>query len=305
MLPIWYWKYKDFIENSINQYLDNYLKDNTPWKKSSWGTNPWLERFKDAIFYAIWWWKKLRAILALEFYLILSWKSLEKIKYDDDIMKFCLAVELIHAYSLVHDDLPCMDNDELRRWQSTVWKKYSEYEAILIWDLLNTISFEILSEISDSELWMKLIKMLSNSVWFHWMVWGQVDDMYFEKNNDKLTLDSLLLLHYKKTWALIKASILGWVILSKDIKLIDRFKNFWEKIWLAFQVKDDLLDIEWNSEETGKSVWWEKKGFVYFKWVEATKLKLKNLINDSLELITDLKSEKLNFIVHYIQDRKS
>lgn len=296
MLPLWYWKYKDFIENSIKKYLDNYLEDNI--------TNSWLEDFREAIFYSVSWWKKLRAILALEFYLILSWKTLSKIKYDDDITKFCIAIELIHAYSLVHDDLPCMDNDELRRWKPTVWKKFWEYNAVLVWDLLNTISFEILSEISDPKLWIQLIKLLSNSVWFHWMIWWQVDDMYFEANNDKLTLDNLVLLHSKKTWALIKTSIIWGVILSKNIKLLERFKNFWEKIGLAFQVKDDLLDVEWTSEETWKTTWWEKKWFVYFKWIDKTKLKLKRLINDSLDLITDLKSDKLNFLVLYIQDRK-
>ena len=297
MLPLWYWNYKKFIDTSINNYLNKYLEKNID--------NPWLERFRDAILYSVSWWKKLRAILALEFYIILSWKAFSKIKETDDIIKFCIALELIHAYSLVHDDLPCMDNDELRRWQPTVWKKYSEYEAVLVWDLLNTISFEILSEIKDTTLAVKLIKLVSNSIWFYGMIWWQIDDMYFEKNADKLNLDYLLWLHSKKTWALIKASILWWVMTSQKVTTLEKFKNLWEKIWLAFQVKDDLLDVEWTQQETGKSIWWEKKWFVYFKWIEQTKVKLKNLIKDSLDLVRDLKSEKLIFLVNYIKDRKS
>jgi geranylgeranyl pyrophosphate synthase len=74
----------------------------------------------------------LRAILALEFYLQLSGKDFSDIKQDDDIMRLCVAIEAIHAYSLIHDDLPCMDNDELRRGEATVWKKYGEYKAVLV-----------------------------------------------------------------------------------------------------------------------------------------------------------------------------
>ncbi len=93
--------------------------------------------------------KKIRAIFALEFYLVLSWKKISEIWNNDDIIKFCLALEFVHAYSLVHDDLPCIDNDDIRRSEPTVWKKFSENDAVLVWDLLNTLSFELLSDISS------------------------------------------------------------------------------------------------------------------------------------------------------------
>jgi geranylgeranyl pyrophosphate synthase len=83
-----------------------------------------LDEFKDTIKYAFSGGKKLRSILALEFYLTLTGKDISEIKQDDDIIKLCIAIEAIHAYSLVHDDLPCMDNDDLRRGEPTVWKKY-------------------------------------------------------------------------------------------------------------------------------------------------------------------------------------
>jgi geranylgeranyl diphosphate synthase type II len=194
-----------------------------------------------------------------------------------------------------------MDNDELRRWELTVWKKYGEANAVLIWDLLNSLSFEILSEIWNT----KLIKLFWEAVWIKWMLWWQVLDLYYENNSNKLTIDNLIEVHNKKTWALIEISIIWALMLSEkniDIKL---YKEFWKKIWLAFQVKDDLLDVEWTPEETWKSVWdSEEKWFVYFMWLEKTHKYLNDLIFDCKKIIKELNSEKLNFLVDYIWNRK-
>jgi len=136
------------------------------------------------------------------------------------------------------------------------------------------------------------------------MIGWQIDDMYFEKNYYELNLEHLIRLHNKKTWALIKISIIWWILLSNNKKNYEKYKEFWEKIGLAFQIKDDLLDVEGNFEETWKSVWWEQKWFIFFMWIEKTKEYLKNLINDSLKIISELKSEKLDFLVNYIWNRK-
>lgn len=301
MLPNWFNDYMNFIEENIEKYIFNYLNSNT--------SKP-LEDFKDVILYSLEWWKKIRAILALEFFLVLSWKKLSDIKSEieewelPDILKFCIAIECIHAYSLIHDDLPCMDNDTLRRWKPTVWSKYWEYRWVLVWDLLNSLSFEILSEISDPWLSQKLTKLLSHSVWFFGMLWWQVEDLYFEKEFRELDINILEWLHNKKTWALIKTSIIWWIILSWKNDLIESYEAFWEKLGLAFQVKDDLLDIEWTIEETGKSVWWENKGYVYFLWTWKSKEKLSNLISECRELSKNLSSKKIDFIVDYIENRK-
>ena len=82
------------------------------------------------------------------------------------------------------------------------------------------------------------------------------------------------------------------------------YSEFWKKLWLAFQVKDDLLDVEWTFEETWKSVGWEDKWFVYFIWVEKTRVHLDSLITDCTNLVSKLNSEKINFIVDYIKNRK-
>ena len=327
MLPNWYTDYKNLIDNSINNYLIDYFKSEE---------NKWLDIIKEATLYATKWWKRIRSIMALEFYMIFSWKKIQEIKQNDNIINFCLALELLHAYSLVHDDLPSMDNDALRRWEATVWKKFWEADAVLVWDLLNSLSFEILSQIWN----ISLIKYFWKAVWLKWMLWWQVLDIFYEENPDNLTLENLKEVHDKKTWALIEISIVWAIILTSPqqfpqeeqqsspqphpralsleqtqftlspqgegvaTKNLDIYKDFWEKIGLAFQVKDDLLDVEWTFEETGKSVWWEEKGFVYFLWLDKTKQYLDNLINNCFKITKELNSEKLEFLIKYIWNRK-
>ena len=311
-LPRWYLEYKNLIENSINDYLVDYFSDEK---------NKWLNFIKEATLYSVKWWKRIRSILALEFYLVFTWYTFEDLineKDSDssskwhipDIIKLCIAIELLHAYSLVHDDLPAMDNDEYRRWNLTTWKKYWEANAVLVWDLLNSQSFELLATMKNTitsfYLWQ--------AVWLKWMLWGQVLDLYYENNPEKLTLDNLIETHNKKTWALIETSIFCWILCSaEEVHFVNneetnnqkKFLDFWKKIWLAFQVKDDLLDVEWNLEETWKSVWdWEEKWFVYFMWLEETHKYLDKLIFDSKEIIKELNSEKLEFLVDYIWNRK-
>ena len=301
MLPAWYKNYKKLIDDSVENYLTEYFESEK---------NPWLNIIKEASLYACNWWKRIRSIFALEFYLIFSDKKIDEIKQNDDIILFCVALELLHAYSLVHDDLPEMDNDILRRWELTVWKKFWETNAILVGDLLNSLAFEVLSEIWN----ISLIKYFWKAVWLNGMLWWQVLDLFYEKNPEKLNLENLTETHNKKTWKLIEISILWWIILAnktknKENKLIkkeiEKYINFWKKIGLAFQVKDDLLDVEWTIKETGKSVGdWENKGFVYFLGIEKTHKYLDDLIFECKKNIIELNSEKLEFLVKYIWNRK-
>ena len=295
MLPNWYSEYKNLIEHSLNKYLKDYFKNNT---------SEVLKSFEDIIIYSTRWGKKIRSILALEFYLSFTSKNLKEINLDDDIIKYCIALEIVHAFSLIHDDLPCMDNDTLRRWELTVWKKYWEANAVLAGDLLNTLAFEILSELSNPKASQQLSKLLSHAIWLYGMVWWQVEDIYFEHNEEKLTKELLEKLHNKKTWALIESSVLWGIILAEKQWEIDNYSSFWKKLGLAFQIKDDLLDVEWSAEEVGKSVWGEQKWFVHFVWLEQAKTDLNNLINNCLHAVKNLDSEKLDFIVHYIGERK-
>ncbi len=300
MLPNWYIEYKKLIDDSVKNYLTKYFKSEK---------NPWLNIIKQASLYATKWWKRIRSILALLFYLEFliphsissKGREVKQLWLDDDIIKFCVALELLHAYSLVHDDLPAMDNDILRRWEETTWKKFGETNAILVGDLLNSLAFELLADIWNIEI----IKNFWKAVNLNWMLWWQVLDIFYENNPEKLTLENLIDTHNKKTWALIIISIIWWIILSWYKWDFEKYEVFWKKIWLAFQIKDDLLDVEWTKQETGKSVGdWEQKGFVYFLWLEKTHKYLDDLIYECKQIIKELNSEKLDFLINYIANRK-
>jgi geranylgeranyl diphosphate synthase, type II len=293
----WLGQYKNKIEIAQKKYFENYFQG---WIIES---EP-LKLFQEIVMYSIEWGKRLRAILALEIFLTLTGKNIDDIGEEDDIMKFCIALEVMHSFSLIHDDLPCMDNDEYRRGQLTVWKKYGEYNAVLVGDMLNTLAFEIISHMRDAKISIQLIQLLSHSVWFFWMVWWQVEDMYFEKHKGELTEKFLTGLHNKKTGQLIKASALGGSIIAWRQDLFSLLQDFSLKLWLAFQIKDDILDVEWSFEETGKSVWWEQKGFVFIHGLEASKKELHTLLESCREMISSFQSEKLNSIVDYIETRK-
>lgn len=296
MLPNWYLEYQRLVNKSLKKYLKRTFK-----KEENIG----LKQLKKACLYSTKWWKKIRSILAIEFYLKLTWENFKNLNYKSNIIKLSIAIELLHAYSLIHDDLPCIDNDTLRRWKKTVWYKFNESTAILTWDLLNSLAFEILSETWS----IKLIKKFWKYVWIKWMLGWEFLDIYYEKNNNKLSLSNLLEIHSKKTWALITFSIIWAIILAwKKIKNNTEYIEFWEKIWLAFQVKDDLLDIEWSVEETWKSIsleWeQEQKGFIYFMWISKSKIYLNKLIHESIDLTKDLNSKKIDFLINYIKNRK-
>lgn len=294
-LPLWYQKYKEFIEHSLEIYIEKYLRVKM---------TPPLEEFKQIITYSTKWGKKLRGILALTFYLSLSGEKLEDIKYDDDIAKLCIALEVVHAFSLIHDDLPCMDNDELRRWELTVWKKYGEYQAILAGDMMNSLTFELISDMEDPKASQCIAKIIAHSIWIYGMVGGQVEDMYYEKFAWELDRDILIGLHSKKTWKLIEASITSACVLSWKITNIEAYWNFGKKLGLAFQVKDDILDVEGTQEETGKSIWGEEKWFVHLIWLDASKKILSQEIADCKKIIEGLGSSEIDYLIDFVAERK-
>ncbi|MDP2090870.1 MAG: polyprenyl synthetase family protein [Candidatus Gracilibacteria bacterium] len=295
MLPTWYDEYKKIIDESIDKYLDLYFTREELVKG--------LVQFKEAVFYSVKGGKRVRAILALEFYLIFTGKKISELKFNDDIILYCISLELLHAYSLVHDDLPCMDNDEYRRGELTVWNKYSENTAVLVGDLLNSMSFEILSDLSDDVDVKIILGYYGRSVGLFGMLGGQVLDLYYENHFEQLDLVKLIDVHNKKTGTLIEASIVGGIIISDKFDDINKYMEFGKKIGLAFQVKDDLLDVTGSLSQTGKSVGGEHKGFVYFLGEEKSKNYLDQLIKDCHDLIIPLNSDKLNFLVSYIGNR--
>jgi len=162
-----------------------------------------------------------------------------------------LAIELLHTYSLIHDDLPAMDDSPLRRGKPTLHVVYDEVTAILVGDALNTYSFEVLSNapFSDSTR-VKLIRELATNGGLNGMVLGQAIDCYFE--NKPLKVEDIKILHTNKTAKLIAASLkMGAIIVGKD-DLGDKLYDFGIKLGLLFQIQDDILDVTQSTQEAGK-----------------------------------------------------
>lgn len=161
------------------------------------------------------------------------------------------AIELLHTYSLIHDDLPAMDDSPLRRGKPTLHVVYDEVTAILVGDALNTYSFEVLANAPFSDATrVKLIRELATNGGLNGMVLGQAIDCYFE--NKPLALEDIKTLHTNKTAKLIAASLkMGAIIVGKE-DVGEKLYAFGIKLGILFQIQDDILDVTQSSEEAGK-----------------------------------------------------
>ncbi len=163
------------------------------------------------------------------------------------------AVECIHAYSLIHDDLPCMDNDKLRRGKISTHVKYGESTAILAGNSLLTIAFEILSQSSlkvDHKTKISLINLLTKCSGHSGIAGGQYSDLKFE--GKKQSLNSIVNMQIKKTGKLFSFCCVAPIIISKKSKYINSFDSIGSKIGLLFQIADDLIDYSGSSKRAGK-----------------------------------------------------
>ena len=161
------------------------------------------------------------------------------------------AIEALHTYSLIHDDLPSMDNADLRRGVKTVHKKYDEVTAILIGDGLNSFAFEIITKAPlRDDVKVKLIRSLAENGGIHGMVTGQAIDCYFE--NSYLELEKIKFLHKYKTGKLIASALEMGAIISNREELEKPLYNFGISLGLLFQIQDDILDVIESEEEAGK-----------------------------------------------------
>ena len=163
-----------------------------------------------------------------------------------------LAIEILHTYSLIHDDLPSMDDASLRRGHPTLHKTFDEVTAILVGDGLNTYAFELISEAPlHNDVKVDLIKELSKNGGLNGMVLGQAIDCYFE--NKPLNLEELKFLHIHKTAKLIAASLkMGAILVNLDTKIQEKLYNFGIDLGLLFQIQDDIIDETLSPEEAGK-----------------------------------------------------
>lgn len=163
------------------------------------------------------------------------------------------AIELLHTYSLIHDDLPCMDNADLRRGHPTLHKSFDEVTAVLVGDALNTHAFNVLANAPlSNDVKIELIASLSSDGGINGMIIGQAIDCYFE--NKKLALADVEYLHIHKTGKLIATSLkMGGIVANLPHKEIQKLYDFGIKIGLLFQVQDDIIDETMSSEAAGKT----------------------------------------------------
>ena len=202
---------------------------------------------RDAMAYASAGGKRLRAFLVMES------ARLHGVA-DAAALPVAAAVEALHAYSLVHDDLPAMDDDDLRRGQPTVHVKWSEATAILAADALQSLAFGLLADpvIGDAEARLRLIAAFARAVGGAGMVWGQALDIAAETSARPLDLDAITRLQGGKTGALIEfAATAGPLIAGADAGALHRYAA---AVGLAFQIADDILDVTGDPAVTGKRV---------------------------------------------------
>lgn len=163
-----------------------------------------------------------------------------------------LSIELLHTYSLIHDDLPAMDNADLRRGIPTLHKTFDEVSAILAGDALNTYAFEVLSNAPFSDrLIVRLVRELASNGGLNGMVLGQAIDCHFE--NVRLELDQVKMLHIHKTGKLIAASLKMGAMIVGEEELGSRLYEFGIDLGLLFQIQDDILDVTQSDETAGKT----------------------------------------------------
>ncbi len=249
--------------------------------------------------------KRLRPLLMQETYRMFRGQ-------DEIIEPFMAAIEMIHTYSLVHDDLPAMDNDTLRRGQETTWKKYGDAMAILAGDgLLNFAyetalkCFDIVEEESSSsgsthetvsskyQSCASALKILSDKAGIYGMVGGQCLDVEAEKKNLSLSEEQLLFIHEHKTAALIQACfMIGGALAGAGKRQIEKLEKIGYNIGVAFQIRDDLLDVIGDTDTLGKNVGSDekdgKKTYVSLHGIEQSEEDEKRLTEEALEVLAGL-----------------
>jgi geranylgeranyl diphosphate synthase, type II len=252
--------------------------------------------------------KRIRPILALASYEACGGTA-------SAIVPYASTLELIHTYSLIHDDLPAMDNDDLRRGKPTSHKVYGEAVAILAGDALLTEAFSILSDpslsssVTEANL-LRALREIALASGLNGMVAGQVQDILSEKFEPDH--DTLEFIHRHKTAALIRASVvMGPILCGCGTDLLKSLSEYGSNIGLAFQVIDDILDIDGETEELGKPVGSDLKAnkmtYPSLYGIEKSRVIAKDLISaalDSLNSFSD-RADPLREIATYLLNRRN
>ena len=292
----------DLAKNSLSEFavsFDHSLLEMLP------ASSGMEEQVIDAMRYAL-----LAGGKRLRPFLVMQSASLFSVD-DLQATRVAVATECVHTYSLIHDDLPAMDDDDMRRGKPSVHKKFDEATAILAGDALLTLAFEILSHPAthpDAEVRCNLISALSRAIGAIGMVGGQMIDLKAE--NQSLPESEITRMQHKKTGALIVFCCEAGAILAN---VADEMRNalseYAENIGLAFQIVDDLLDVEGNSEDIGKTAGKDvdagKATFVSILGTQKARERAEALIEKAVSglKIFDNKADKLRSLAIFILNR--
>ncbi|OCX65807.1 farnesyl-diphosphate synthase [Thioclava sp. SK-1] len=259
-------------------------------------------QLRDAMGYAAQGGKRLRALLVLETAAL----------FDIDpkaALTVAAAVEALHAYSLVHDDMPCMDDDDMRRGLPTVHIQWDEATATLAGDALQTMAFELLTADAIGPATRPLVRALAQASGAAGMVYGQALDIAAETAAQPLSLDDITALQNGKTGALITfAATAGAILADEDTAPLETYAH---AIGLAFQIADDILDVEGSEEATGKRLNKDadagKATFVSHLGIDGAKARAEQLVADALEALLPYgdRADRLRDVARFIIARKS
>ena len=284
------------LQKDINEYLDNYFKDKGNYNKIIYDASGYSVNVGG---------KRIRPILfALGYYIY-------KNEYKN-IMQMACAIEMIHTYSLIHDDLPCMDNDDLRRGKPTNHKVFGENIAVLAGDnLLNEAMITMMDyALKNGGNSLKSAYEIATAAGAEGMIGGQVVDVMSEGKS--ISKDELEYMHAKKTGALIRAAVVSGAILADapemDIKLL---REYGEKLGLVFQIKDDILDVIGNTEKLGKNVLSDeesnKTNFITMYGLDYCIKECERLTRESIEILESLSvnTDDLKILTTKLLDREN
>lgn len=227
------------------------------------------------------------------------------ISADHALLTAC-AIEMVHTYSMIHDDLPCMDDDDFRRGKPTLHKVFPESHAVLAGDFLLTYAFEVI--VNDSllspEQKIKLVAVLAKASGGAGMIAGQIMDI--EAEGQKVDQNRLQLIHRYKTGALITAAVeMGGIVANAQEPQLDCLKSYGESIGLAFQIVDDILDLVESEEKHGKKIssdlLKDKMTYIKLHGLKGAKEKAQELIFSAKAILLPLNGN--TEILHAIADR--
>ena len=284
------------IKDEINEFLKNYFNNKGSYNKIIYDSASYSLNIGG---------KRKRPMLMLLTYNMYkkNWR---------EILEFSSAIEMIHTYSLIHDDLPCMDNDDLRRGKPTNHKVYGENIAVLAGDALLNEAMNLMMKcaIRDGEKVLIASQKIAEASGADGMIGGQIVDIINE--GKKISEEELKYMHMKKTGELIKVSIVAGAILGEAPKEdIIKLERFGKNLGLAFQIKDDILDVIGNTEKLGKNVLSDeesnKTNFITMYGLDYCIKECERLTRESIEILESLSvnTDDLKILTTKLLDREN